>query len=142
MDAHLGVKLQPLRRDGGEGQPLSAPSHSSHDFLGPERLHGLSVHLQQQLSVLQPRPLRRTPALQLTQDVICPQGRVSGRPVPQEVPPSPHSPPSHVRPDAAFSSRRVKPKPAEPERSWRVLGAWGRPRGTAMEGRMGIPRWT
>lgn len=37
----------------------------------PQRLHGLSVHLQQQISVPQARSLCRTAALQLTQHVHC-----------------------------------------------------------------------
>lgn len=70
-NAHLGVKLQPLTGDGGDGDLLPTLSHSPYNLLMPQRLYRLSVDLQQQISVLQARALCRTAALQLTQDVDC-----------------------------------------------------------------------
>lgn len=68
---HLGVKLQSLRRDGGDRDLLATLSHSPYNLLMLQQLYRLSVDLQQQISVLQARFLCRTAALQLTQDMDC-----------------------------------------------------------------------
>lgn len=68
---HLGVKLQSLRRDGGDGDLLATLSHSPHNLLTLQQLYRLSVDLQQQISVLQARFRCRTATLQLTQDMDC-----------------------------------------------------------------------
>lgn len=68
-DAYLGVKLQPLESDGCEGELLSTQSYPVHNLLMLQHLHRLTVDLQQQLSILNARPLGWIAAFHLTQNV-------------------------------------------------------------------------
>lgn len=113
-DAHLGVKLQPLGSDGGEGDMLSTQSHSVHNLLMLQWLHWLSIDLQQYLSIPHTRPLCRTATVHLTQDMSC--YSTIHRCLSQRLKSSmlvldfcARFVLSHVRPDGAFSSRRKKP---------------------------------
>lgn len=69
--AHLCVKLQPLRRDGGDRDLLSTLSHSLCNLAMLQRLHGLSVDLQQHISILHACSLRWATARQLLQNMNC-----------------------------------------------------------------------